>query len=640
MSDEMVLLRLIEFLVLVVVVVVRFASSLDARDLTVVSVPIVAANQDAKLLVINYGHLLDGNWGSFVEEWLKINEIPLVDDDLERVKGFIRSSLVSLGFHDDVIAGRPLEEVELEQQQMSSDKLLYAYEASSLLRRVAAKVAFEKWDLREELVVDKRDQRRLLFTPRRENGADGNPLDDVKFILLEFERMMSSSSNGKDNDSHDELNRPESLDGVPWSTKSVIPEFIRTRQNRARGHKIIVYQTRGVHTGGTVALQLLADRLSALGYDTLLCEDHNRQSSECRNRQSSLRDVAVTGEWCHEVIEDYLGQDGVGVDAHGVNATATAEDSFISHLQADTSRDRPSLFMGRGVQYQLGFHHYSDQCRGHITVTDSHYLQVLLGERILGAYYLGCAMTERFKRSHYELLRRHASTNSSGTVEATDPTSAPATATATATAAGSSSAAAPVAPAAVVKEDLIVVDPDLETDYPPSYATAVVSPPGYRAVHARGLTGNQMKLLLMRAKIVLDLAMPGPERLSGEGVLSGAVPVISSRWNGASDVDFPGIQRVDHQNSSQISEVLADIATNYEQKLQEHGNGRFFSYILSMWRRIHHTADVFFGTLNIVSLFSRHDPSIQASLILSPHVCPILLFPSRVLLFAHHSARL
>ena len=81
----------------------------------------------------------------------------------------------------------------------------------------------------------------------------------------------------------------------------------------------------------------------------------------------------------------------------------------------------------------------------------------------------------------------------------------------------------------VMKEDLIVVDPDLQNDYPPEYATPVTAPPGYRVVTATGLTGDQMKLLLLRAKIVLDLAMPGPERLSGEGILSGAIPIISNR---------------------------------------------------------------------------------------------------------------
>jgi hypothetical protein len=53
-----------------------------------------------------------------------------------------------------------------------------------------------------------------------------------------------------------------------------------------------------------------------------------------------------------------------------------------------------------------------------------------------------------------------------------------------------------------------------------------------------------MPILLQRAKVVLDLAMPGPERLAGEGIMMGAIPVISSRWNGASQIDFPGIHKV------------------------------------------------------------------------------------------------
>jgi hypothetical protein len=54
-------------------------------------------------------------------------------------------------------------------------------------------------------------------------------------------------------------------------------------------------------------------------------------------------------------------------------------------------------------------------------------------------------------------------------------------------------------------------------------------------------------------QVVVDLAMPGPERLSGEGVLSGAVPLVSHRWNGASLVDFPGLARVDHQNGTEVA---------------------------------------------------------------------------------------
>ena len=34
---------------------------------------------------------------------------------------------------------------------------------------------------------------------------------------------------------------------------------------------------------------------------------------------------------------------------------------------------------------------------------------------------------------------------------------------------------------------------------------------------------------LILLKVVVDLAMPGPERLAGEGVLMGAVPIVSNR---------------------------------------------------------------------------------------------------------------
>ena len=99
--------------------------------------------------------------------------------------------------------------------------------------------------------------------------------------------------------------------------------------------------------------------------------------------------------------------------------------------------------------------------------------------------------------------------------------------------------------------------------------------------------------------MVLDLAMPGPERLAGEGVLVGAIPIISSRWNGASRVDFPGIRRVDHQNATDIYEVLKYVTGNYERELENLGNAKFFGYISSMWRRIHYTADAVFGSSHL-----------------------------------------
>ena len=37
----------------------------------------------------------------------------------------------------------------------------------------------------------------------------------------------------------------------------------------------------------------------------------------------------------------------------------------------------------------IGFHQASGYCPGHVAVTDSQFLQASLGQRILGAYYLG-----------------------------------------------------------------------------------------------------------------------------------------------------------------------------------------------------------------------------------------------------------
>jgi hypothetical protein len=64
---------------------------------------------------------------------------------------------------------------------------------------------------------------------------------------------------------------------------------------------------------------------------------------------------------------------------------------------------------------------------------------------------------------------------------------------------------------------------------------------------AKNIPRAHMANYLLRAKVVLDLAMPGPERLAGEGILLGAIPIVSNRWNGASKVDFPKIMKVFHR---------------------------------------------------------------------------------------------
>jgi hypothetical protein len=98
---------------------------------------------------------------------------------------------------------------------------------------------------------------------------------------------------------------------LPWGGPGALASKIR--------HLFIVYQTRGVATGGTVALTDLHAHITALGYPTLLCNESNHQSLTCVDPPLSA--VVLSGEWCHEVLSDY------GVH-HG--------------------------FRGRGVQYHLG----------------------------------------------------------------------------------------------------------------------------------------------------------------------------------------------------------------------------------------------------------------------------------------------
>ena len=127
-------------------------------------------------------------------------------------------------------------------------------------------------------------------------------------------------------------------------------------------------------------------------------------------------------------------------------------------------------------------------------------------------------------------------------------------------------------------------------------------------MYARNIAAEQMPLLLQRAKIVLDLGMPGSERLSEEGLLMGAVPIISSRWVGASRIDFPGLHRVDHSNMSQISETIAHVARNYESELRAAQNTEYLAYRLSsMLLRDRDTVDAMFASSYIHFLLSAHN---------------------------------
>jgi len=353
------------------------------------------------------------------------------------------------------------------------------------------------------------------------------------------------------------------------NVSSLLPEYLRQNDQ-----KIILYQTRNAITGGTIALQLLYERLYYLGYNTLLCDESNYQSLECTNINDNS--LVITGEWCHEILDDF----------------------------------NVSKFAGRGIQYFLGFHHSNDYCRGHVAMADSHYIAVDLDDHYLGAYYLGCAMTPHFEKAHKDMIHDDSHVNDM-----------------------------------ILKEDLIIIDYDYVKDYPPlSCCSTFHLPSNYKVVFAKDIPRHQMPALLKRAKIVLDLAMPGPERLAGEGILMGAVPIISSRWNGASYVDFPGILKVDHQNQSDIESKLNFVIDNYQKLTTDENYLVFYSYIKSMWQRITNTADVVFSSSRIHfvlfahNLIEEHKASLQCLALL--HLFPLasidLFVTDRFWFMRHH----
>jgi len=321
-------------------------------------------------------------------------------------------------------------------------------------------------------------------------------------------------------------------------------------------HQVIVYQTRGVTTGGTIALVDLHSHLKRLGYRTLLCDDHNQDALTCVDPPHSA--IVVSGEWCHEVLADY---------------------GLISG------------FRGRGVQYHLGHHHMRDTCVGSATAAVSHYFLSSLSHRSFGAYYLGCGMKDGV-RARATALLMGAKESKEGVLD--------------------------LAP--VQKERLIVLDNDFLRDYPPTIrpnlTEANIAPSGWRMVQATGFEAGEFAVLLERAAVVVDLGMPGAERLAYEGSLLGAVAVVSSLWNGASYVDYPGAFRVDPLNEASIKWGVVEAC---RVALRRYGvdeaalsaaeappapshpvpppdPGALSRYALSMQRRAHHTVDAIFGS--------------------------------------------
>jgi hypothetical protein len=154
------------------------------------------------------------NWKDVVEEFsnnLGIDRLP--------IDNYITSSLITLGFSHDIVNGNFIENSFL------SNELLTSHYASNKLLQTS-KINFET----TKLIIDINKERSmfLIGDGRRNMFYDsGNP--DIDIYLNNF-------GNG------------HNLKKASLLPKTIIEKEIQ---------QIIVYQTRGVSTGGTIALNLL-----------------------------------------------------------------------------------------------------------------------------------------------------------------------------------------------------------------------------------------------------------------------------------------------------------------------------------------------------------------------------------------------
>jgi len=290
----------------------------------------------------------------------------------------------------------------------------------------------------------------------------------------------------------------------------------------------IVYQTPNVNTGGTIALSVLYEHLLLSGSNALLCHEANEYQN--RNYNSSV---------CWNPPPN-------AIVITGEWCHEVMEYYGIQHHK------------GRGIQYHLGFHVSGDVCSGHIALAGSHYLSNNLLDRVLSGYYLGAPMATDVQQRFENILNATRKPLMGG----------------------------------IAKENLVLIDTDFADDYAPESDISYEVPENARYVMLKNFSREEVLLLLQRAKVTLDLAMPGAERLSGEGVLLGSVPIIASRWNGASDIDFPGVLRVESLNGTAITEMIAYALKNYDTIMREDRHAQFYSYTMSLSERLENTLHV------------------------------------------------
>lgn len=214
------------------------------------------------------------------------------------------------------------------------------------------------------------------------------------------------------------------------------------------------------------------------------------------------------------------------------------------------------------------------RCRGWIAAADSHFIATTLLHRHLHAFYLGCVMAEHIASSYRALRDRiRVGKDTTRIFKSSEDC------------------------VEVTKEKLILVDADFFDDYPPSTPITFQAPADYQVIVTKGFSPEVLLSLLHRAQIVLDLALPGPERLASEAILFGALPLVSNRWNGASQIDYPHLLRVDTLNGSDVTHRLQQAVDHYEHYLKE--AAAFHKYIASMPVRNIKTLDAYFSSASL-----------------------------------------
>lgn len=530
---------------------------------TAISIPIIYTSSHGTNTSIyfdlKYKELI--YWESILESFVNVHNLSKEDLQLVVLREFVKYKYSVMLFQPDMIYERSFVSCFNVTMNILS-YLTRKFESKMVLLRSS------NHNFQIDSFPTRSSYNRLLFLGSYSTAFITNPYIDIRELLWETRRNRSNNLFINLNLSHislsSKLSNQIQTNGYKYLSylQSNVPKFIR--KNRL----IILYQNKGANTGGTMALFTLHEKLVELGFDSYLCDDSTSSNMICT--QPPVSALIVTGEWCNGALVDY-GMRG---------------------------------FLGRGMQYHLGFHHMSDICVGRITIAVSDYLRASLSKRCRSAYYLGCEMKKEMMNAMASILNTDKDVDTAATV---------------------------------IKENLVLFDPDYLTDYPPAKQVllSIPLPPDTQIITLKGFSSKEMTLLLQRAKVVIDLAFPGAERLVAEGVLMGAIPIISNRWNAVSDVDYPSVLRVDPSNATEIGNAISLAVRRYDEMVRflanpvpttttvndipdttsndtkelrvedeelvqlADGMTAFYGYTLSLWRKAHFTADVIFSSSNL-----------------------------------------